>query len=122
MLKVINSNDVRKKKHRRLRYTLVGTTEKPRLNVYRSNCQMYAQIIDDSLGETLTCASTLDKDLKNKLGEASKVEAAKMVGKLLAERALEKGIKEVVFDRSGYIYHGRVAAVAEGAREGGLEF
>jgi len=122
VFKVLQRNAVRKEKHRRLRANIVGTGNRPRLNVFRSNSHIYAQIIDDTSGVTLAAASTLDKVLKDQLGEANKKDAAKMVGKLIAQRALEKGIAKVVFDRGGYIYHGRIAAVAEGAREGGLEF
>ncbi len=122
MFKVTNSNATRKKKHRRLRASIIGTTEKPRLNVFRSNSQIYAQIIDDTSETTLVAASTLDKSLKGQLEGIPKKDAAKMVGKLVAQKALEKGIKKIVFDRGGYLYHGRIAALAEGAREGGLEF
>jgi len=99
-----------------------GTEERPRLNVYRSLKHMYAQIIVDTRGETLVSASTLSRELRGKLKSTGNVEAAKEVGRLIAKKALEKGIKKVVFDRNGFLYHGRVKAVAEGAREGGLEF
>lgn len=122
MLKKVNSNKKRQKRHLRIRRTVNGTPERPRLNVYRSLNHMYAQIIDDKAGRTLVSASTLDADLKSKLEKTGNKEAAKAVGKLVAERALAKGISEVVFDRSGYIYHGRVKELAEGAREGGLKF
>jgi len=105
-----------------LRFRLTGTTERPRLNVFRSNSQIYAQIIDDTVGKTIVSASTLEKDIQGEIKDLGKKEAAKVVGKLIAKRAVEKGIKKVVFDRGGYIYHGRVAALAEGAREDGLEF
>ena len=112
-------NIARKKRHVRVRGKISGTAECPRLNVYRSLANIYAQLIDDVAGVTLAQASTVEKDFAQYGGN---VEAAKAVGKKLAERATEKGIKECVFDRGGYVYHGRVAAVAEGAREGGLEF
>ena len=114
-----DSNIARKKRHVRVRGKISGTAECPRLNVYRSLANIYAQLIDDVAGVTLAQASTVEKDFAKYGGN---VEAAKAVGKKLAERATEKGIKECVFDRGGYVYHGRVAAVAEGAREGGLEF
>jgi len=110
------------KKHRRVRKKIFGTPERPRLAVYKSLKHIYAQIIDDVNGVTLASASTLDKELRPKLAELTKTEEAKEVGKLVAQRALEKGIKKVVFDRGGFIYHGRIKALAEGAREGGLEF
>ena len=114
-----DSNIARKKRHVRVRGKISGTDECPRLNVYRSLANIYVQLIDDVAGVTLAQASTVEKDFAQYGGN---VEAAKAVGKKLAERATEKGIKECVFDRGGYVYHGRVAAVAEGAREGGLEF
>ena len=114
-----DSNIARKKRHVRVRGKISGTAECPRLNVYRSLANIYVQLIDDVAGVTLAQASTVEKDFAQYGGN---VEAAKAVGKKLAERATEKGIKECVFDRGGYVYHGRVAAVAEGAREGGLEF
>ncbi|MFQ9064923.1 50S ribosomal protein L18 [Eubacterium sp.] len=114
-----DSNIARKKRHVRVRGKISGTAECPRLNVYRSLANIYVQLIDDEAGVTLAQASTVEKDFAQYGGN---VEAAKAVGKKLAERATEKGIKECVFDRGGYVYHGRVAAVAEGAREGGLEF
>lgn len=114
-----DSNIARKKRHVRVRGKISGTAECPRLNVYRSLANIYAQLIDDVAGVTLAQASTVEKDFAQYGGN---VEAAKAVGKKLAERATEKGIKECVFDRGGYVYHGRVAAVADGAREGGLEF
>lgn len=109
----------RERRHARVRTKISGTTERPRLCVYRSNTNLYAQIIDDTKGETLAQASTLDKEVKTK---HSNVEAAKEVGKLIAKRAAEKKIKTVVFDRSGYVYHGVVKQLAESAREAGLEF
>ena len=120
MFKRIDRKAIRAKKHLRIRKKIAGTTECPRLAVFRSAKQIYAQIIDDTKGVTLVAASTLDPALKGLFG--GNAEAAKKVGLLAAEKALEKGIKEVKFDRGGMIYHGRVAALAEGAREGGLEF
>ncbi|HHV26611.1 50S ribosomal protein L18 [Anaerosalibacter bizertensis] len=122
MLKQINRNEKRKKRHMRARQKLTGTPERPRLNVYRSLDHIYAQVIDDTVGNTIVSASTLDKELKDKLDKTSNKEAAKLVGKLVAKRAQEKGIKEVVFDRGGYIYHGRVKELADAAREAGLKF
>ncbi|PXW87702.1 LSU ribosomal protein L18P [Streptohalobacillus salinus] len=115
-----DKNLVRKKRHLRVRKNLFGTAERPRLNVYRSNKNIYAQLIDDVNGVTLASASTVDKAFK---GDATgNVEAAKQVGTLVAERALEQGHKNVVFDRGGYLYHGRIQALADAAREAGLEF
>ncbi len=119
MVSKIDKNAQRLKRHVRVRGKISGTPERPRLNVFRSNANIYAQIIDDVNGVTLASASTLDKEFE---GAAGNCEAAKKVGQLVAQRAKEKGISVVVFDRGGYIYHGRVAALAEGAREGGLEF
>ena len=119
MVKKIDKNAQRMKRHTRVRGKISGTPERPRLNVFRSNANIDAQIIDDVNGVTLASASTLDKAFEGATGNC---EAAKQVGKLVAERAAEKGVKVVVFDRGGYIFHGRVAALAEGAREGGLEF
>jgi large subunit ribosomal protein L18 len=112
----------RVKRHRRIRRGLIGSTERPRLCVYRSNKHIYCQIVDDSKAQTLVAASTLDPELKGKLPKTWDTESAKSVGSLVAKRALDKGIKAVVFDRGGYIYHGRIAAVAEAARESGLDF
>ena len=119
MVKRIDKNAMRLKRHVRVRGKISGTPECPRLNVFRSNANIYAQIIDDVNGVTLVSANTLEKDFEGATGNA---EAAKKVGAILAERAKAKGIEQVVFDRGGYIYHGRVAALAEGAREAGLEF
>ena len=119
MVKRINKNAMRLKRHVRVRGKISGTPECPRLNVFRSNANIYAQIIDDVNGVTLVAASTLEKDFEGATGNA---EAAKKVGAALAERAKAKGIETVVFDRGGYIFHGRVAALAEGAREAGLKF
>jgi large subunit ribosomal protein L18 len=117
-----NKNEIRLRKHIRVRKKIEGTPEQPRLNVFRSLKHIYAQIIDDSTGKTLVAASTLDEALKGKLGVGGNKEAAKEVGKLIAQKAVDKGIKQVVFDRGGYIYHGRVKELAEGAREAGLDF
>ena len=119
---MINRPDTRSqriKRHKRVRAKISGTPERPRLNVFRSGANIYAQIIDDVNGVTLVSANTLEKNFEGATGNA---EAAKKVGALVAERAKAKGIEEVVFDRGGYIYHGRVAALAEGAREAGLKF
>ena len=113
---------VRENKHRRMRNRFSGTPERPRLAVFRSNNHMYAQIIDDTVGKTLAAASTLEKDVKAELEKTNNVDAAAYLGTVIAKRALEKGITEVVFDRSGYIYQGKVAALAEAAREAGLTF
>jgi large subunit ribosomal protein L18 len=117
-----NRRDARKRRHLRLRQRVVGTPERPRLNVYRSLNHIHAQIIDDSIGHTLVSASSVEPELRAKLGSTGNKEAAKEVGLVLAQRAKEKGIERVVFDRGGNIYHGRIAALADGAREGGLEF
>lgn len=115
-------NDKRLKRHERVRKNLYGTPEKPRLCVYRSNKNISAQIIDDVNGTTLVAASSLDKDLKAEVGNGGNKEAAKKVGAALAKKAAAKGIEEVCFDRGGFLYHGRVAELAAGAREGGLKF
>ncbi len=122
MFSKIDKNAVRKARHHRQRRFMNGTSERPRLNVYRSTNHIYAQIIDDITGNTLVAASTLDAEIKNELSDKTKTEAGKLVGKLVGTRALEKGVKKVVFDRGGYLYTGRVKAVAEGAREAGLDF
>ena len=114
--------DIRAKKHLKIRNRFNGTAERPRLAVFRSNNHMYAQIIDDEAGKTLVSASTLEKDIKAELKNTDNVDAAAYIGDVVAKRAIEKGIKTVVFDRAGYIYHGKVAAVAEAARKAGLEF
>ncbi len=114
--------EVRVNKHRKLRNRLSGTAECPRLAVFRSNNHMYAQIIDDTVGNTLVSASTLQKDVKANLEKTNNVEAAAYLGKVIAEKALEKGIKDVVFDRGGFIYQGKVKALADAAREAGLNF
>ena len=115
-------NDRRVKRHERVRKNLYGTPEKPRLCVYRSNKNISAQIIDDVSGTTLVAASSLDKDLKAEVANGGNKEAAKKVGAALAKKAAAKGIEEVCFDRGGFLYHGRVAELAAGAREGGLKF
>lgn len=122
MFTKIDRKKIRQKKHLRIRKRITGTTDCPRLAVYRSLNHMYAQLIDDTKGITLVSSSTLDSNLKADIANSGNVEAAKKVGELLAKRALEKGIHSVVFDRSGNIYHGRIKAVADGAREAGLEF
>ena len=118
MIKRPDTNAQRLKRHKRVRGKISGTPERPRLNVFRSSTNIYAQIIDDVAGRTLVSASSVEKGFEG----GSNCEAARKIGKLVAERAIEKGIDTVVFDRGGYIYHGRVQALAEGAREGGLEF
>ncbi len=110
------------RRHRRVRARVSGTAERPRLNVFRSLSNIYAQVIDDATGRTLASASTIDKTVAKQIDGKGKVEAAKIVGQVLADRAKAAGISAVVFDRGGYRYHGRVAALAEGAREGGLNF
>ena len=122
MLKKIDKNQVRLDKHERIRNTLAGTSDRPRLSVYRSTQHIYAQIIDDVSGKTLTSASTMDKDLASKLAGLNKSGQAEKVGEAVAKKALKLKISKVVFDRSGYLYTGRVAALAEGARKAGLEF
>ncbi len=119
MLLKADKNKARQKRHLRVRNHIAGTAERPRLNVYRSLANIYAQVIDDKNGVTLVSASSQDKEFKNYGGN---IEAAKAIGAEVAKRALEKGIQEVVFDRGGYLYHGRVAALAEAAREAGLKF
>lgn len=113
---------VRTKKHMKIRNRFSGTAERPRLAVFRSNNHMYAQIIDDTVGNTLVSASTLEKEIKAELEKTNNVDAAAYLGTVIAKRAIEKGIKEVVFDRGGFIYQGKVAALADAAREAGLEF
>ncbi|CAD2071810.1 50S ribosomal protein L18 [Jeotgalicoccus coquinae] len=120
MIAKIDKNKVRQKRHGRVRNLLSGTTERPRLNVYRSNKHIYAQLIDDTAQITLASASTKDAEFKGESG--SNVEAAKEVGALIANRAKDKGFEKVVFDRGGYLYHGRVKALADAARENGLDF
>ncbi len=122
MINKQSRNEVRKRIHARVRRKVSGTAERPRLCVFRSNKQIYCQMIDDVAGQTLCAAGSLDKELKSKLTNGSNVEAAKAVGQLIAERAAKEGITTCVFDRGGYLYHGRVKALAEAAREGGLQF
>ena len=115
-------SEVRVNKHRKLRNRFSGTAERPRLAVFRSNNHMYAQIIDDTVGNTLVAASTLEKEVKAELEKTNNVDAAAYLGTVIAKRAIEKGIKTVVFDRGGFIYQGKIAALADAAREAGLEF
>ncbi|SMO79610.1 50S ribosomal protein L18 [Melghirimyces algeriensis] len=122
MIQKADRNKSRKRRHFRVRKKIVGTPERPRLNVFRSSKNMYVQVIDDLNGHTLVSASTLDNELKELGIYGGNVEAARKVGELIAKRANEKGIQKVVFDRGGYLYHGRIKALAEGAREGGLNF
>lgn len=122
MINKKDKNKIRKVRHLRVRKKISGTAERPRLCVYRSLNGIYAQLIDDTQGVTLAAASTVEAELKAKVADMTKTEAAKEVGKAIAQRAVDKGCKSVIFDRGGYIYTGRVAALAEGAREGGLEF
>jgi large subunit ribosomal protein L18 len=117
-----SSNEARQRRHERIRRTLQGTAERPRLNVFRSLQHIYAQVIDDEQGNTLAAASTVDPELRVQLDGLNKSQQATRVGQLVAQRALAQGLKKVVFDRGGYPYHGRVKALADGAREGGLEF
>lgn len=126
MYSKVNKNALRKDKHERMRFKLVGTAEKPRLNVYRSLNHVYAQLIDDMAGAdggvTLVAASTVEKEIAAATADMNKTAASKEVGKIIAKRAIEKGITQVVYDRGGYLYTGRVAALAAGAREAGLDF
>ena len=122
MINKTDKNQERLVRHKRVRRKVSGTSERPRLSVYRSTNEIYAQIIDDVNGVTLVSASTLDKEIKSQLEGKSKTEQAKLVGETVAKRAIEKKIEEVVFDRGGYIYIGRVQALADGAREAGLKF
>ena len=122
MINKKSRSEARIKKHKRLRNRFAGTSEIPRLAVFRSNNHMYAQIIDDTVGQTLVSASTLDADVKGEVEKTNNVDAAACVGKVIAKKALDKGIKAVVFDRGGFIYQGKVKALADAAREAGLEF
>ena len=115
-------SEIRISKHNRMRNRFSGTAERPRLSVFRSNNHMYAQIIDDTVGNTLVAASTLDKDVKAELEKTNNVDAAAYLGKIIAKKAMDKGIKAVVFDRGGFIYQGKIQALADAAREAGLEF
>jgi large subunit ribosomal protein L18 len=114
--------EARKRRQRGIRARISGSSERPRLNVYRSSTNIYAQVIDDEAGRTLASASTIDNDVASQIVGKNKVDAARIVGKIVAERARSAGIERVVFDRAGYRYHGRIAALAEGAREAGLDF
>lgn len=122
MIKKQSRSEVRVKKHMKVRNRLSGTAERPRLAVFRSNNHMYAQIIDDTVGNTLVSASTVQKDVKDQLEKTNDVAAAAYLGKVIAQKALDAGIKEVVFDRGGFIYQGKIQALADAAREAGLEF
>ncbi len=123
MIKSFDSRGMRKRRHRRIRMRLFGTAERPRLSVFRSAMHIYAQIINDDASRTLVAASSLEPGLREKLGgSGSNIEAAKLVGELISKRAQEKGISQVVFDRGGNLYHGRIAALADAAREAGLNF
>ncbi|HIC88140.1 MAG TPA: 50S ribosomal protein L18 [Anaerolineae bacterium] len=118
----LNRARARKRRHMRVRRKVVGTPERPRLNVYRSLRHIYAQVIDDQAGRTLVAASTLDPEIRDRLVGLDKTAQARLVGELVAKRALARGVKQVVFDRGGFLYHGRVRALAEASREAGLEF
>ena len=122
MVKKNDKNATRQKRHGRIRVKISGTAAVPRLNVFRSNANIYAQIIDDEAGKTLVSCSTMEKEVAEAVKELNKVDAAKVVGKMIAEKAVKAGITNVVFDRGGYPYIGRVSALADGAREGGLQF
>jgi len=118
----MNKSEQRERRKLRIRKSVSGTAERPRLSVFRSSQHIYAQVIDDEKNTTVACASTLSKDLKSSVGEATKRGAAEKVGEAIAKICLSKGIKKVVFDRGGYVYHGRISALAEAARKAGLEF
>lgn len=122
MIKRKSRNESRQRRHLRIRRTVHGSPERPRLSVFRSVAHIYAQVVDDRAGRTLATASSLDPEIRTQAAGVKKTEAGKLVGQLVARRAKERGISRVVFDRGGYLYHGRVKAVADGAREGGLEF
>ncbi|SDZ18197.1 50S ribosomal protein L18 [Tindallia californiensis] len=122
MLKKPSKNSLRLKRHKRLRNKVSGTPQRPRLNVYRSLNNIYAQVIDDINGKTLVAASSLEKEVKDQVKSCASKEASALVGKIVAQRAVEQGITEVTFDRGGYIYHGRVKSLADSAREAGLKF
>ena len=122
MFSKVDKNAIRLKRHYRQRKDIIGTPERPRLNVYRSTSHIYAQVIDDSVGNTLVAASTLDAEIKDQLADKTKTEQATLVGQLIGKRAVAKGITKVVFDRGGHLYTGRVAALADGARKAGLDF
>ena len=122
MIKHKDRNESRRRRHLRIRRAVQGNADRPRLSVFRSLAHIYAQVIDDHRRATLVAASSLDPEIRTEASNAKKTEAGRLVGRLLARRAKEKGVGRVVFDRGGYLYHGRVKALAEGAREGGLEF
>lgn len=122
MIKLISRNENRKRRHRRVRKKIAGTASVPRLNIFRSSRHVYAQVIDDSAGQTLAAASSLEPDLRQELEHGGNTAAARKVGEVIARRALDRGIERVVFDRGGYLYHGRVKALADAARETGLQF
>lgn len=122
MIKKVNKNKNRQKRHMRMRNKIQGTPERPRLNVFRSSKNIYAQVIDDSQGFTVASASSNDKEIIEKINGLNKTEAAKIVGQEVAKKAMEKGVETVIFDRGGYLYHGRVKSLADGARESGLKF
>ncbi len=122
MIKSVNKKAQTRKRHQRVRVNLAGTASSPRLAVYRSTKHIYAQLIDDVKHETICSASSIDKDLKEKLAHGGNIDAAKVVGEAIAKKALKKDVKECVFDRGGFLYHGRVAALADAAREAGLDF
>jgi len=122
MIKRRSRNASRQRRHLRVRRTVRGTTDRPRLSVFRSLAHIYAQVVDDRDGRTLAAASSLDPEVRTQVAAAKKTEAGKLVGQLVARRAKAHGVERVVFDRGGYLYHGRVKAVADGAREGGLDF
>jgi large subunit ribosomal protein L18 len=122
MIKQKDRNESRRRRHLRIRRGVRGAADRPRLSVFRSLAHIYAQVIDDQRNSTLVAASSLDPEIRTEAGNAKKAEAGRLVGRLIARRAKEKGVRRVVFDRGGYLYHGRVKALAEGAREGGLEF
>jgi large subunit ribosomal protein L18 len=122
MITQVDRANERQRIHRRIRAKVAGTSSRPRLCVYRSLKYIYAQIVDDSQGKTLVAASTAEKDVRGAMKQTGNIEASKAVGKMIAERAIAKGIESVVFDRGGYLYHGRIKAIAEAARESGLKF
>ncbi len=122
MIKKKSRAEVRLKKHKRMRYHLAGTADRPRLAVFRSNNHMYAQIIDDTVGHTLVSASTVEKEIKAQLEKTNNMDAASKLGEIIAKRALDKGITTVVFDRGGFLYAGKIQALADAAREAGLDF
>lgn len=122
MIKKTNRNKNRQKRHYKMRNKIQGTPERPRLNVFRSSSNIFVQVIDDTKGVTIAAASTLDNDIKEKVSGLNKTEAAKIVGQEIAKKSKDKGIEAVVFDRGGYLYHGRVKSLADGARESGLKF